>query len=1004
MNKLTIVIHCLGMPFNGDTVRTASLGGSESAAYYLARGLANSGHTVIVYNNTKESSYSDGVNYEPVGPCDERARLGANFHRFAENVPHDVLIIQRHPDAFSYMYASKVNILWLHDLALHRSRESFARQMWNIQNVWCVSEFHKKQVCDVYGFNPTLVNVVPNGIDPDLYSKRREESIEGAPLRMIYSSRPERGLENLVRPGGIVDQLNERNFSFTLFVCAYENPTPQMSDLYAALDGRCKELKNVVVAGSLSKVQLAELQLSCDMWVYPTSFEEVSCITAMEAMASGLRIVASDWAALPETLLDYPHKMLIPLNADGTVNIDWFVYEITNKKGGYTHLNDDGEVEHIYGDIVRSKLVRAWGYSTVAAEAHLLDIYSRAASNKVTVATQLLRNSDIVVLNKLLTEEAQLHSVGDQIAFSVNREVVECYDFWLSDNFAKHYADYYQYELDRGQVYGPESLENNSRFQTVLSMLTNVLGSEGGGKVVCDIGCAHGHYTINLAKRFPNTKFIGVDIAQSNVDTAIAWAAKEGLTNVDFICDNISKDIVKKAESVQADVILACEVLEHVGNPIGFLRDIESYAAMRYGTTTYIITTPYGPWEAQGYKAHWPWRAHLWHFDKADIESMFGSLPSFALATVPAGRTQQGEVLGSYVYKFSSPLVFSGMFTDRLHQKVNLLMPQQTLTLCMIVRNGEADLKKCLDAAIPFVDQVVIALDNTTNDETMQVIERFRIPGNPPITIKHIESPLKIGFDAARNESIVDADGDWILWLDADEVLQNGHNIRKYLKYNMFDGYALAQHHFAVEPLGVLKTDLPCRIFRNNNGIKFYGVVHEHPEKELNKGPGFVQVIGDVSIAHSGYPNEKVRRARFMRNIDLMRRDRMKYPERLLGKFLWVRDLAQMIQYDLEQTGGRLLPQHRDMALEGIKLWEELVKADQVRMILDGMQYYSALVSVLGTGFDFSMAVKGSKLNGGAHLTEARPISAKFLSREHLNLLMGKLVEAETMNYDSKYF
>jgi len=35
-----IVMHCGGMPFNGDTVKTRSLGGSESAAYYMAKELA----------------------------------------------------------------------------------------------------------------------------------------------------------------------------------------------------------------------------------------------------------------------------------------------------------------------------------------------------------------------------------------------------------------------------------------------------------------------------------------------------------------------------------------------------------------------------------------------------------------------------------------------------------------------------------------------------------------------------------------------------------------------------------------------------------------------------------------------------------------------------------------------------------------------------------------------------------------------------------------------------
>ena len=140
--------------------------------------------------------------------------------------------------------------------------------------------------------------------------------------------------------------------------------------------------------------------------------------------------------------------------------------------------------------------------------------------------------------------------------------------------------------------------------------------------------------------------------------------------------------------------------------------------------------------------------------------------------------------------------------------------------------------------------------------------------------IIHGKSPLEIGFDEARNESIKHAKSDWILWLDADEEVIDNVNILKYLRPNIFQGYSIRQHHFTVDA-GDTKIDTPIRLFRNGRTIRFYGFVHEHPEREgmMNDGVGASTLLGDVNIAHDGYFSESRRRGRFHRNIDLMFKD-----------------------------------------------------------------------------------------------------------------------------------
>ena len=85
---MDIVLHSLGMPFNGETVATKSLGGSESAAYYQARELAKRGHRVTVFTSSTEEGLFDGVTYCYAGQPQESAPLGERFE-LLEMAPGD---------------------------------------------------------------------------------------------------------------------------------------------------------------------------------------------------------------------------------------------------------------------------------------------------------------------------------------------------------------------------------------------------------------------------------------------------------------------------------------------------------------------------------------------------------------------------------------------------------------------------------------------------------------------------------------------------------------------------------------------------------------------------------------------------------------------------------------------------------------------------------------------------------------------------------------------------
>jgi tetratricopeptide (TPR) repeat protein len=84
------------------------------------------------------------------------------------------------------------------------------------------------------------------------------------------------------------------------------------------------------------------------------------------------------------------------------------------------------------------------------------------------------------------------------------------------------------------------------------------------------------------------------------------------------------------------------------------------------------------------------------------------------------------------------------------------------LSLCMIVKNEAQRLPNCLSSARPWVDEIIV-VDTGSDDETVAIAQSFGA--------KIFHEPWKNDFSAPRNLGLSHATGDWVLVLDADEVL-----------------------------------------------------------------------------------------------------------------------------------------------------------------------------------------------------------------------------------------
>ena len=200
---------------------------------------------------------------------------------------------------------------------------------------------------------------------------------------------------------------------------------------------------------------------------------------------------------------------------------------------------------------------------------------------------------------------------------------------------------------------------------------------------------------------------------------------------------------------------------------------------------------------------------------------------------------------------------------------------QATVSLCMITKNEEAYLARCLLSADAIVDEIVV-IDTGSTDRTVDIAMVF---GARVSEIKWDND-----FSAARNVSLAKASGDWILVLDADEVISttDDANFRKLLPSSDAQcvAYKFCTRNYTnrVNLIGwkpndglYIKEEAGCgwtasekvRLFPNHPEIRFQYPVHELVEPSL-KQKGIVIKRCNIPIHHYGKLSQKTRTAKKM--------------------------------------------------------------------------------------------------------------------------------------------
>lgn len=189
----------------------------------------------------------------------------------------------------------------------------------------------------------------------------------------------------------------------------------------------------------------------------------------------------------------------------------------------------------------------------------------------------------------------------------------------------------------------------------------------------------------------------------------------------------------------------------------------------------------------------------------------------------------------------------------------------RALSLCMIVKNEERNLARCLDSVRDVISETVV-VDTGSTDRTPDIATEY---GAKVIPFDFI----KVDFAAARNYSIAHATGRWILVLDADETVDRASApmIEEIVTRDENAGYYLERHNRSSDSK-TSSTDYVVRLFPSRPEYRYRGRVPETIDASILAAGGRLQKTA-VRIDHEFSSDREARRQKNHRYIEILKEE-----------------------------------------------------------------------------------------------------------------------------------
>lgn len=285
-------------PWHPEIIKAKGSGGTESCIVETANRFAADGWRVAVFGSpgAYRGTTVDGVEYWDTNKD------------FDVSEQWTVAVALRSPEFFDADISAETKVLWMHDVTVGDVQVGpWGDRFDRFDLMLGVSKWHAEHLRKVYNIAPERVGYVNNAIYPERFNVVAERD----PFKFVYASSPDRGLDNLLEIWPAIKQ-NYPEASLDVFygwsaidkIIARHpgHPLLWLKEKINELMEAVNEDGSIVWHDRVSRDALAEHYAKASIWAYPTAFCETFCITALETQAAGVIPVASQLAALQETV------------------------------------------------------------------------------------------------------------------------------------------------------------------------------------------------------------------------------------------------------------------------------------------------------------------------------------------------------------------------------------------------------------------------------------------------------------------------------------------------------------------------------------------------------------------------------------------------------------------------------------------------------------------------------------------------------------------------------
>jgi glycosyltransferase involved in cell wall biosynthesis len=285
--KVLLYVGYQKSKFDKLTYLETGIGGSEYAVIKLADEFSRNGHDVFVSGEVY-TEVIDGVNYINSADLEQNQHfdivISTNYIHYilfldSMNITYDKSYFWMHNTEFYPYYMGETLINGGEDFLLDN----------RLTKIVCVSEYHSNIIKEKYPQVVDKIVFVENAIDPSDFN---DISVERESDRFIYTSAPDRGLLNLLNMWPSIKEIKP---NASLYVAT----PPYALGWYDEYKG---DYSDVNFIGSLSPNELYTNIKKSEYWVYPSTYDETFCITALEMMVGGVKIISTDTGNLKHLL------------------------------------------------------------------------------------------------------------------------------------------------------------------------------------------------------------------------------------------------------------------------------------------------------------------------------------------------------------------------------------------------------------------------------------------------------------------------------------------------------------------------------------------------------------------------------------------------------------------------------------------------------------------------------------------------------------------------------